>query len=126
MFNPVQRVLAQIQEPGPIVTCGPVSAGYAKECDKEQFFTMVHVLIKYAIYLSMLAVTVAIVYAAFMYIISAGEMEKINKAKGAIKAAIIGLVIVLTGWILVNTVLGLFGCSNWNVFSATDVSTVCN
>lgn len=128
MFNLIHRVMAQ--EPGSIVQCGPPDANgnypngnYTGPCDIDQFFILIHTLIKYAIYLSGLAVTVAIVYAAFMYLISAGEMEKLNKAKGAVKAAVIGLVIVLTGWLLINTLLQIFGvCPNWNVF---DTSRVC-
>ena len=103
----------------PIVPCDGTS------CTKEHLFLLVHSLIKYALILSTMAVTVSIMYAAIMYLISAGETEKLGKAKGAIKAAIVGLVIVLVGFILVNTVLSIFGCSNWNVFDIGTVSTVC-
>ncbi len=115
-----QVVMAQ----GGIVPCGPGVTGN-ESCDKEDFFVLVHNVMKYAIILSTMAVSISIAYAAVMYLISQGEMEKLNKAKGAIKAAIIGLVIVSVGWLLVNTVLSIFGCSNWNVFNTSTVSTVC-
>ena len=119
---------SRIESPGSIVRCGPGhldSEGKEIECGKEQFFILIHTLIRYAIYLSALAVSVAITYAGFMYMISAGEYHKLYQAKGAVTAAIIGLVIVLSAWIVVNTVLGIFGCSNWNVFSPATTSTIC-
>lgn len=108
-----------------VPSCDPTKTSGAGACDKEAFFVLVHNVMDYAIILSTLAVTIAVAYGAFMYLVSAGEMERVNKAKSAIKAAVIGLVIVLTGWVLVNTVLSLFGCSNWNVLSSADISTVC-
>lgn len=124
MINLIQKVLAQqqVDENQGIVRCGPPPE-FAEECGAEQFFELIHILIDWAIYLSAMAVTVAIVYASFMYLISAGEAERINKAKGAVKAAVIGLVIVLTAWVLINTLLQIFGvCANWNVFQP---GTVC-
>ncbi len=105
--------------------CGPGVTGH-ESCTKEDFFVLVHNVMKYALILSTMAVTLSIMYAAVMYLISQGEMEKLNKAKGAIKAAVIGLVIVSIGFILVNTVLSIFGCSNWNIFDPATVSTVCS
>lgn len=115
--------IAQAVEP--IVPCGPGVTGH-ESCTKEDFFVLVHNVMKYALILSTMAVTLSIMYAAVMYLISQGEMEKLNKAKGAIKAAVIGLVIVSIGFILVNTVLSIFGCSNWNIFDPATVSTVCS
>lgn len=113
---------APLSEPDSIVRCGP---GFDDNptCDVEDFFILVHTLIDWAIYLSAMAVTVAVTYAAFMYLISGGEMEKVSKAKGAVKAAVIGLIIVLVAWIFINTLLGIFGiCQNWNIF---EPGTIC-
>lgn len=124
MINLIQKVLAQrqVDETQGIVRCGPPPE-FAEECGAGQFFELVYILIDWAVYLSAMAVTAAILYGSFMYLISAGEAERINKAKGAIKAAIIGLIIVLTAWVFINTILTIFGvCSNWNVFQP---GTVC-
>lgn len=124
MINLIPKVLAQqqVDETQGIVRCGPPPE-FAEECGAEQFFELIHILIDWAIYLSAMAVTVAILYASFMYLISAGEAERINKAKGAVKAAVIGLIIVLTAWVFINTILTIFGvCPNWNVFQP---GTVC-
>ncbi len=47
------------------------------------------------------------VYGAIMLMISGGSEERVRKAKGIITSAVIGLVIVLVGWLVINTVLHL-------------------
>lgn len=41
-------------------------------------------------------------YGGVMFIIAAGNQEKIQQGKDALKAATIGIVIVLTAWLIVN------------------------
>lgn len=41
-----------------------------------------------------------------MFIISSGNQEQVQKGKAAIQAAVIGIVIVLGAWLLVNTIIG--------------------
>ncbi|KKP68018.1 MAG: Peptidoglycan-binding domain 1 protein [Candidatus Moranbacteria bacterium GW2011_GWE1_35_17] len=73
---------------------------------------------------------VAIVAGAIMYIISAGDSGMMESAKGVIKQALWGVVIVLGAWVIVNTALWLLtskiykggsgdaklGISNWYDF----------
>lgn len=47
-----------------------------------------------------------IVVGGLMYTTSGGDMAKVNKAKEVIKYAIIGLVVALLAWAIVNFVLG--------------------
>ena len=120
MFNLIQTAIAD--EPGSIVNCGPGhldSSGHTIVCGKEAFFGLVHNVMNWGIYLAGLAVVVAVVYGGFLYLISQGEAEKLNKAKKAIFGAITGLVITLTAWIIVNLIVStIFGCSGWNVFGS--------
>lgn len=51
---------------------------------------------------------VLILMGGFQWMGSGGEDDKINKAKGIIKSASIGLFIVLASWIIAKTVLWLF------------------
>jgi len=50
----------------------------------------------------------AIVYAAILYIIAAGDDERIKKAKGSLKFGIIGFVMMLISFPLVNAIIKLF------------------
>lgn len=56
---------------------------------------------------SLLAVG-AIVYAAILYTIAAGDDEKIKKAKGSLKFGIIGFLMMLISFPLVNAIIKLF------------------
>jgi len=53
------------------------------------------------------------VYGGFMLLVSAGSAETISKAKKIIIAAIIGLVIVFTSYLIIKFVLASMGL-NWN------------
>lgn len=47
----------------------------------------------------------AFLYGGVLWIISAGKSEMVEKGKQAITAAVIGLVIMLTSWLIVNTTI---------------------
>jgi len=51
---------------------------------------------------------VGIVIGGLMYVISGGDEEKTKSAKSIIFASIIGLVVALLGYAIVNTVSGLY------------------
>ena len=126
MFNIINTAKAAVGEfSGSIVQCGPGFVGHTT-CGKAEFFVLLHTLIRFAVYIGIVSVAVAVAFAGVLYMISQGESEQLSKAKGAITAAVTGLVIILSAWLIVNTVLGLFGCSNWNVFNPDTVSTVCS
>ncbi|MCL5795055.1 MAG: pilin [Patescibacteria group bacterium] len=65
------------------------------------------------------------VYGGIMFIIAGGAQDKISKAKDILKGSVIGIVIILCSWIIVNTVISaltdgkvtggkLFGSQDWN------------
>lgn len=56
-------------------------------------------------FLGLIAV-VMVIYGGITYVIAAGEDEKIGNAKKIIMYALIGLVIVLVSFAVVNTILG--------------------
>jgi len=58
-----------------------------------------------------LAVLIVIV-SGLLYITAGGDMEKTKRAKAALTAAIVGVIIVLTAFILINFVLGMLGYTN--------------
>lgn len=56
-------------------------------------------------FLGLIAV-VMIIYGGFLYVTAAGNDEKIGKAKKIIMYAIVGIVVILLSFAIVNTVLG--------------------
>lgn len=49
---------------------------------------------------------VMILYGGFVWLTASGNEENVTKAKNVLSAAIIGLVIILLAWAIVNYVLG--------------------
>ncbi len=54
------------------------------------------------------------IYGGLTLLISAGNTEQVNKAKGIIKAAVIGLIIVFASFIIIRFALQAFGIDNWD------------
>lgn len=48
-----------------------------------------------------------IVYGALLMMMSGGSEERFRKGKGAVMNAVIGIVITLSSWLIVNTILNL-------------------
>ncbi len=59
-------------------------------------------------FLGLIAV-VMIIYGGFLYVTAAGNQEKIESAKKIIMYAVIGIVVILLSFAIVNTVLGAGG-----------------
>src|SRR3989344_8606264 len=50
-------------------------------------------------------------YGGIMFIIAAGSQERVQKARQALSAAVIGIAIILGSWLIINfTIIALTGC----------------
>lgn len=65
--------------------------------------------IKYALFFIGFLAVMAIIAAGIMYVSSGGDKENIDKAKKILIFAIIGLVVALLGYVLVNTIVQIMG-----------------
>jgi hypothetical protein len=61
--------------------------------------------INFFVYLSVLVAVALIVAAGYMFITSAGDPEKVDKARKALTAAIVGMIIVFTARLIVGFVI---------------------
>lgn len=99
-----------------IVECGP---GYlnAPDCGANEFFGLLHNLMKYAVYFTVIIVSLAAIYAGFRILTSEGSPEKIKEGYSALTAAVIGVVIIFSAWIIVNLIIAFLlpGCRGWNI-----------
>ena len=59
-------------------------------------------------FLGLLAV-VMVIYGGFLYVSSAGNEENVNKAKKILLYAVVGIVVIIVSFALVNTLLGAGG-----------------
>jgi len=56
-----------------------------------------------------------IIYSGYMYVIAAGDEDKMNKGKSGITSAVIGIVIILSSFAIVNTVLQIPSGDSTNI-----------
>lgn len=56
-------------------------------------------------FLGLLAV-VMVIYGGFLYVGSAGNEENVNKAKKILLYAVVGIIVIIVSFALVNTILG--------------------
>lgn len=67
----------------------------------------------------------AIILGGFLYVTSGGSEERAQMAKGAITAVIVGFVIVLVAWVLVNFIIQILTGGSQNIFEAAWYSPRC-
>ncbi len=70
------------------------------------------------LFVGFVASLIFLIYGGIRWIISGGDKENTAKAKATVTAALIGLVIVLAAWIIMNAVVQIFtntGFTNLNV-----------
>ncbi|MDD3284184.1 MAG: hypothetical protein PHZ07_01165 [Patescibacteria group bacterium] len=107
----IQNILATGTEPNDaILSGGEKLQQFAGEAGIKQYTDPVVVItsiIGFALGFLGLFFLILILVGGFQWMSSAGEDEKINKAKAIIKSATIGLFIVLTSWIIATTIFAL-------------------
>lgn len=116
-FFPIHNALAEA-----LVPCGRTGQPMCTLCDLiKGIYDIVQYIIKIAVWVTLTAIAIG----GGMYALSAGNSNMIELAKGAMKKALIGLVIVLTAWLMVNTLLlvigtqsnlGITGVVSWGKF----------
>lgn len=102
-------------EGGGLVPCGrntdnpKTSWNECDACDLCAFILMGQLSIEFLMEATGILAILFIIYAGFLYIFAVGKADKISKAKLMIKYILIGFVIVFTAWIVVNSILMIFG-----------------
>ncbi len=101
--------------PAGLVQCGGVDQPV---CDKGEFYKLLSRLFKYLVFISGIVVVLSIAMGGFFMLISGGSEEKVSYGKKTMRASIVGLIIVLTAWVMVNTIITVFtNCHGaWYVF----------
>ncbi len=87
-----------------LVPCGGPGEAECTACD---LLVLLQNVIKFGIKMASLIVIVFVVYGGFRWILSGGNQAQIQAGHKAIMGAIIGFIIILSAWIIVNTVFWL-------------------
>ncbi len=82
------------------------------ECTQKDVFQEFINIFTFILQISGSLAVLVIVIGGIMYMTAAGDQQKTQKAKGALTAAIIGLIIVLVAFTLITFVMNLLGYSN--------------
>ena len=82
------------------VTCNQTGKGPCTFCD---MLKVASNLVDFLTRLALVAGVAAVVGGGFMMLISGGSEERFKKGKNLVTNAVIGIVIALTAWIIVNT-----------------------
>ncbi|MDQ5901682.1 MAG: hypothetical protein QG580_397 [Patescibacteria group bacterium] len=89
-----------------IVNCDGVNV----ECNFERLLDLVNRSVNFVIFIiGIPLVALSFVYAGFLMATSGGSSGKKDQAKAAISGAVTGLIILLAAWLIVRTVLLVFG-----------------
>jgi len=111
-----------------LVPCGNTGQGACTLC---HLLVGIHGIITWLRNLLLIAATVAIVISGFLYIFAAGNTGKMENAKKILFTSLQGFALVLSAWLIVNTILLLIsakedlgvGKTNWYTFDCNTVST---
>lgn len=85
---------------------GDVKSEIAKELPPGNF--QIKDAVNVALYMIGVIAVIMIIYAGILYITAAGDAGKLAKAKTAIIWAVVGLVVVILSYAIVNFVIGAF------------------
>lgn len=94
-----------------------------ESCGLTQVFEMIVNFSKLILALSGSAALLMFMYGGVLWIIAAGNQERIQKGKTALAAAALGLVIILSAWLIINTTIcaltsGDVGCDQGKIFGS--------
>lgn len=83
---------------------------FKNPCGFDYFMTMLNYIIDWAVkYLITPIFAILFIYAGFLYMTSSGNATTKNKAKKIIKNSLLGYLLVLCSWLIVDTILKGFG-----------------
>ncbi len=86
------------------------TGSYAQPCDFNALIQLINNVIHFLLFvIATPLVALIICYAGFLFLTSGGSAETRNKAKKILKNVIIGYIIGLAAWLIVNTIVKTLG-----------------
>lgn len=88
----------------------PVQCADPQMCGSCEFVSLINNVIQFIVQIASLLAVIVFIYAGFLMVTSQGNPSQLTKAKGLFANVVIGLVILLAAFLIVNTILsGLAG-----------------
>ena len=89
-----------------IVTCVDID-----DCGYDDLLSTFQSILNFIIYAAGVVAVIMFVWAGFIYITAGGDPGKISEAHGIFKNTLIGFIFVLAAWLIISTILAIFGVS---------------
>ena len=105
LFAPISSALAWTWGQ-PLVPCGQEAQ---PKCDFNQAMQLLNNIIDFGLLLVPFLAAIALMFAGFMYLTSAGDTGKVSKAHEIFTDTVIGIVVALAAWLIVKTILSGLG-----------------
>lgn len=80
--------------------------------------------INIVLFVAFVAALLWLIFGGIRWITSGGDKEGTAKAKGTVTSALIGLVIVLGAWILINVILQFFGLNGLGSLTLPNIQSI--
>ncbi|MBI2013430.1 MAG: hypothetical protein HYS87_01230 [Candidatus Colwellbacteria bacterium] len=108
--------LIQIAQAALVPECSPTGAGGLEKCTTEHLFELFYNIFNFGIFLAGVIVVLMVIWSGFQFMLAQGNPYKLEKAGKSVFNAIVGFVIVLSAWLIVNTIVTVFtDCTGWNI-----------
>lgn len=95
-------------------------------CDIVDLMELIQNVLTWSVYLATLLLVLLLVYVGFLYVTNPTNPSNRTKAKGVAMSAVIGFVLVLGAFLIVNTIMNTFGDRNevgeWTSFFGAERS----
>lgn len=103
---------------GGLVPCGEVGQdGKIDQCTFQDFILLINKIIDFLIKsIALPASAILFAWAGFLYLTAAGDGTKIKKAHGIFNTVFVGLVLALSGWLVINLVTNVLTNKDLNSF----------
>lgn len=111
LFVPAGSALAQLPDfSGPLVPCGTTATGDTgpKACGACDLVSLSKNIINFLVFFATFVAILMFVYAGFMYLTSAGNPAQISSAHKIFANVLIGFIILLAAWLLIDLVMKFF------------------
>lgn len=101
----ISPMFVSAQLTGPLVPCHGAAGDKLTECQACHVVELGQKIINFLVAVAAVIAVVVFAYAGWLMLTAAGDMTKISSARGMFWNVLIGLVIVLAGWLIVDTVM---------------------
>ena len=89
----------------PFVVDAQIVKCSGSDCDWKSLIGLAQNILNFIVTLSISVAAIMFAYAGWLYFSDGGNSQKISQAHGIFASVVIGLVIVLVAWLVVNTLL---------------------